>query len=310
METVASVNLGSRRPEGVALDSESGSLFVSELVFGGIRKVNLFTGEVTQLVDSSRFASGEAFQQRAAGGMHYAHGAIWAAGVGVPFGLPATLYVYDALTGADIVQCPIAGAGFINDVTESEGTVYATDSLVNVLWTFDVDAALAGECTVKGYTLPAHLFQGGDPFVDPAPFRSNGIVPYKMGVILGRLVGGLYIVTPSRTDNSTTVAELVSPFYSPESDGLYLLGDTLYAVESFSNSVGVFEIAQQCGPGVTAFRSGSIKSELFDTPTTLALFGDEFFIVNGRFDKVPLDPPVETSANFTETFNVVRVTKP
>ena len=72
---VTQADLGNIRPEGIATGPGS-LIYTSELIYGGIKSVDVVTGEVKQVVESFG-----AFQ-RAAVGLWYQDGVIFAAGGG------------------------------------------------------------------------------------------------------------------------------------------------------------------------------------------------------------------------------------
>ena len=71
----------------------------------------------------------------------------------------------------------------------------------------------------------------------------------------------------------------------PDGDGILLRGHTLYVVENVLNKIAVVKL----NPG---FRTGTITgyltSPFFRVPTTVAPFGDAVYVVNARFDQIPV----------------------
>jgi hypothetical protein len=181
-----SIDLGNRRPEGIASAAEAPYVYTSEVFFGGIKKVNLETGEYKQIVEPYGYLA------RGAGGLKYYEGAIFAAGAGPQLGIPGLLYVYDSETGEEIVACAPPGISlFLNDLIVYKGKVYVTDSSVNTIFVVDADAALKGECIVSSIELPEELFLDA---TGTGQFFANGIVGYEGGLLIARSVGGLYYV--------------------------------------------------------------------------------------------------------------------
>ena len=84
------ISLGNKRHEGIAA-GPGDDMFVSEVLFGGVKKVNVKTGETEQVVPSFPFL------QRGGVGLAYHDNALFVAGGGNTAGLsvPAMLYVYD-----------------------------------------------------------------------------------------------------------------------------------------------------------------------------------------------------------------------
>jgi sugar lactone lactonase YvrE len=283
-----SIDLGNRRPEGIASAAEAPYIYTSELFYGGIKKVNLETGEYEQIVEPYGYLV------RGAAGLKYYKGAIFVAGIGPQAGLPGLLYVYDSETGEEIVACAPPGISlFLNDLIVYKGKVYVTDSGVNTIFVVDADAALKGECIVSSIELPEELFLS-----TTGQFLANGIVGYEGGLLFPRSVGGLYYLDLS----DEIVREVVG---TTNGDGLTLDGDTLYVNEGVG-FISVYRLSFEGGT-VSAEFERNIMSDLFDTPTTSTLCGDYIVSVNARFGSAVLFGPDEGFPDYSETFNVVAV---
>jgi sugar lactone lactonase YvrE len=284
-----SIDLGNRRPEGIAsAAAEAPYVYTSEVLFGGIKKVNLETGEYEQIVKPYGYF------ERAALGLAYYKGAIFAAGAGPQLGIPGLLYVYDSVTGEEIAACAPAGNSFfLNDVTVYKGKAYVTDSGINSISVVDADAALKGECIVSSIELPEALF-----FDTSGAILANGIIGYEGGLLVTRTAGGLYYVDL----NDESVHEVVG---TTNGDGLTLDGDTLYVNEQ-RGDISVYRLSFEGGL-VSAEYERNIMSDLFDSPSTSTLCGDYIVSVNARFGSLALFGPDEGSPDYSETFNVVSV---
>jgi sugar lactone lactonase YvrE len=283
-----SIDLGNRRPEGIASAAEAPYVYTSELFFGGIKKVNLETGEFEQIVEPYGYFA------RGAVGLKYYKGAIFAAGAGPQLGVPGLLYVYDSETGEEIAACAPPGISlFINDLVVYKGKVYVTDSGVNTIFVVDADAALKGECIVSSIELPEELFLD-----TTGQFLANGIVGYEGGLLLARSAGGLYYVDL----NDESVREVVG---TTNGDGLTLDGDTLYINEQMG-FISVHKLSFKGGLVSVEFER-NIMSDLFDTPTTSTLCGDYIVSVNARFGSLAIFGEEEGSPEYSEAFNVVSV---
>jgi sugar lactone lactonase YvrE len=286
-DIMESIDLGNRRPEGITTAGREPYVYTSELTFGGIKKVNLETGEFEQIVEPFGYFV------RAAVGIEYYKGAIFVAGAGPGAGVPGLLYVYDSETGEDIAACaPMGNVGFINDVVVYKGKAYVTDSAVNSIMVVDADAALKGECIVSSIELPEELFVSLN-----GEFAANGIVDYEGGLLIARSIGGLYYVDL----NNESVVEVLG---TTNGDGIEVDGDTLYINES--TFISVWKLSLEGGL-VNAEYERSIMSDLLDTATTSILYGDFIVTVNARFGTAPLFTPAEGSPDFPETFNVVSI---
>jgi hypothetical protein len=78
-------------------------------------------------------------------------------------------------------------------------------------------------------------------------------------------------------------------------DGLLLRGRTLYVVRNQFNEIAIVELAPDLSSGEVV---GTLTDPRFDTPTTVAAFGDALYAVNARFNT----PPTPTTS-----YTIVRV---
>ena len=151
---VTQVDLGNIRPEGITAGPGS-LMYTSEIAYGGIKSVDVVTGEVKQVVESfGPF-------QRASLGLWYEDGVIFAAGTGEIFGVTPSVHAYDAYTGQEIVSCHAETAMFVNDLIVYKGYLYATDSMTNHILVFDVDTLMQGKCDYDTIPLP-DVFADGE----------------------------------------------------------------------------------------------------------------------------------------------------
>jgi sugar lactone lactonase YvrE len=283
-----SISIGNRRPEGITSVGGEPYVYTSEIFYGGIKKVNLETGESEQIVEPFGYFVRGGF------GMDYYKGAIFVAGGGPGAGLPGLLYVYDSETGEDIAACaPTGNVGVLNDVIVYEGKAYVTDSAVNSIMVVDADAALKGECIVSSIELSEELFLS-----TTGEFLANGIVDYEGGLLVARSLGGLFYVD---LDDESVVEVLGTT----NGDGLVVDGDTLYINES-TGIISVWRLSLE-GSLVNAEFERSIMSDLFDFASTSIVYGDYIVSVNARFGTAAAFTPEEGSPDYPETFNVVSV---
>ena len=153
------------RPEGIHRLSrneanlmglgEDRHVLVSELLFGGVKAVNLANGDVTQVVQR-----GEA-RDRLGVDVNFGNGYILVLGAGFADGGADALRVYDAATGSFVTSClaPAEQGGFMLDVEVVGNTAYVTDAVVNALWTVDLTQVSSGSsCEMVGIVLPAQWF--------------------------------------------------------------------------------------------------------------------------------------------------------
>ena len=159
-------DIGNIRPEGIhvlpdgaaetmGLASNGTFALVSEFYYGGIKALDLDTGNITQIVNSTSYG------ERGTIGLWFDSGVILACSGGAFVGPnnTAAINVFDAVSGELIVECLPEGNGtFLNDVTVINGTAYATDSFQNSIMVMDVEKAKAGECDVSAIETPADIF--------------------------------------------------------------------------------------------------------------------------------------------------------
>jgi hypothetical protein len=137
----------------------------------------------------------------------------------------------------------------------------------------------------------------------PTGNRWNGIAATADGstlIVNNTVLDKLFTVNPITGSSAPIdVARLI-----PNSmDGLLLRGSTLWVVENTANTVIRVTLSHDLSSGTI---TSTITSPLFDDPTTVARFGDEFALPNGRYD-LGLPPPFGTGTPPGTTFNVVVV---
>ena len=301
-------DIGNIRPEGihvvddgadVGLEAGVAHALVSEFYYGGIKAVNLESGNVTQIVDS------QSFGQAGTVGLWYDSGVILAAGGGAFVGesVEAALHVFDAITGEEIVTCvPQDGGTFMNDVTVLDGTAYVTDSFSNRIMTVDMELVKNGVCDVSFVETDASVF------MIPEVLAANGIIPYGNGLVIAHeTFGAVYYLDLS----DGTTSEIIPVGTVEFADGLCI-----------DNDAGILYIAQNPEPGpltawglslmedgaVSAQLIGTIESNDFDSPATCDISGGNIYVPNARFGSIGfVADGEEDPSTFSETFQVVGV---
>jgi hypothetical protein len=86
-------------------------------------------------------------------------------------------------------------------------------------------------------------------------------------------------------------------------DGMLLQGSSLWVVENTANTVIRVTLSHDLSRGSI---TSTITSPLFDDPTTVAKYGNELALPNGRYN-LGLPPPFGPGAPPGTTFNVVVV---
>ncbi|WP_090033247.1 hypothetical protein [Cellulomonas marina] len=253
------------QPEGI--DAGPGTTFyVGSLADGSLYRGDLRTGEGAVLVEGAGAP---------AVGVLYEAGRdrLWMAG-----GASGEVRAYDASSGELLALYSFPGAGFLNDVAITDGTVYVTDSVVPQLAVVPLGAGGALPDEGAATTLP---LTGDLVYVDG--FNANGIVATPEGrlVVVQSATGLLFSVDPT-TGAATTVdlggATVVN------GDGLELRGRTLYVVQNQLDQVAPVRLSAD-------LRTGTVGPVLTDpdfrVPTTIAFAAGRLWAVNARFGTPP-----------------------
>jgi sugar lactone lactonase YvrE len=250
---------GATSAEGIAAGPGStfyaGDLFAGDIFRGDIRR-----GTAERFIDvpDGRMAVGMKYDRR--------HGLLFVAGGG------GHAYVYDTRTRTTVADYQVAdpAASFVNDVAVTPRGAWFTDSLRPALYFVPVDRrGVPGrerELTVTG---PAADLTGD--------FNLNGIQATPDGrtlIVAHTADNALYTVDPTTGASAPiTGPALAGP------DGIVLRGDRLWAVNT--NKVSRIRLSHDLTTGVV---EKVITSDLFETPSTVAVFGGRLGVVNAKFD--------------------------
>ena len=162
-------------------------------------------------------------------------------------------------------------SALINDVTVTRHGAWFTDSLQAQLYFVPVSQA--------GVPGPSRTLALSGPAADTSgEFNLNGIQATANGktlIVAHSTNGQLYTVDP-RTGASATIAGVSVP----DVDGIVLNGRRLWAVQN-TNQVTRIRLRRHLTSGVV---EKVITSDLFQVPTTAALFGSRLAVVNAKFD--------------------------
>ena len=271
-------------PEGV--DTAGSTFYVGSLTSGDIYSGNLRTGEGDIFIDAPA--------GRAAVGLKAdrAHHLLFVAG-----GFTGQAYVYDTRSGAPVAtyQFGTPGASLLNDVVVTPAGAYFTDSFAPALYLIPFGP---GGALGAGLTLP---ITGPAAAIDPTFPNLNGIAATPDGstLIVNNTSFGQLFTIDSRTGASAQIA--VDGILPGLTDGLLLAGRQLYVVENLANIVARVTLSPDLTSGeITA----TITSPLFRAPTTVAKFGNQLVLVNGRFD-LGFPPPFGPGAPPGTDYDVV-----
>jgi hypothetical protein len=254
-------------PEGIAVGTGH-TFYAGSLLDGAVYAGDLRTGEgeVIAAGVENRIVAGLAFDQRS--------GLLW--GVGSDEG-DGRAFVFDATSGELIDEISIDG-GFLNDVVVTREAAYITDSFADVFWTVPLDARGLPVGPAQPITLTGdfELVTTGE-----LPINLNGIDATPNGktlIAVHSTLGVLYRIDPA--SGEATEIDLGGDGV-PSGDGIVLQGRTLYVVQNFLNRVAVVTLEPDLSAGgITEV----LTSDLFRVPTTAAVFGDDLYLVNARFD--------------------------
>jgi sugar lactone lactonase YvrE len=199
--------------------------------------------------------------------------------------------VYDADSGALVQEYTLTAPGtFVNDVIVTRDAAYFTQS--NLAEYYRVPLGPGGQLAAPSDVATIPL--GGD-WQQVAGFNANGIEATPNGkylIIVNSTTGALYRVEP--LTGVATQIDLGGESVT-NGDGLLLRGRTLYVVQNQDNRIAIVELAPDLSSGEVV---GTITNPSFDTPTTVAAFGNALYAVNARFNT----PPTPDT-----TYSIVRV---
>ncbi len=253
---------GATSAEGIAA-GEGKTFYAGELTTGDI-----FRGDIRDST-ASRFIDAPA--GRAAAGMKADPGKDLLFVAGADTG---KAFVYNTDTGKSVADVAL-GKGFINDVTLTDEGAWFTNSAAAELYFLPVgeDGELGTVETLKLSGPAADLKQG---------FNLNGIASVWDGnvlIVAHTADGALYTVDPE-TGESAAIEGVNVPFV----DGVLVRGNTLWAVQNQLNQIVRVRLSGDLSSGVI---EDTIKSDAFNVPTTVALFGNTLAAVNAQFNQPP-----------------------
>lgn len=251
---------GATSAEGVAV-GRGATFYAGELFGGDIYRGNLQDGTVARIVDAP------AGQMAVGLKVDDASGLLFVAG-----GMAGQGQVYDAKTGATVATYQFAPAGqsLINDVVVTKDGAWFTDSQQPHLYFVPIEpGGSLGEFRQLTLTGPAADTSG--------EFNLNGIAASPDGRTL--IVGhsgtqALYTVDP-QTGASRLLVEIAGP------DGILYESGRLWVAQPFQNQVTRLRPSPDLSGAVV---DKVITSDLFQTPTTVAVHGNRLVAVNAKFD--------------------------
>ena len=274
-------------PEGIA-KGEGSTFYAASLATGDIYQGNLSTGKGSLLVAPP--GGGEAVGLKADVPDHL----LFVCG-----GTTGTAHVYNSRTGTLVAQYQLGpdGQSLINDVVLTAHGAYFTDSYNPDI--YEIPIGPFGHLG-RAITIP---LSGPVAAFSTEGLNLNGIAATADGnslIVDNTVLDKLFTVNPA-TGASAPIS--VAGLIPNSMDGLLLERSSLWVVENTANTVIRVTLSHDLSSGTI---TSTITSPLFDDPTTVAKYGDELALPNGRYD-LGLPPPFGSGAPPGTTFNVVVV---
>jgi sugar lactone lactonase YvrE len=264
---------GATSAEGVAMGA--GSMFYAgDFLSGDIYRGDLRNGQVERFIDAptGRMAVGLKADLR--------HGLLFVAG-----GFTGQAYIYDLETGKDLATFNLGV--LVNDVTLTPDAAWFTDSALPQLYRIPVSPGG-----------PAQTVVVSGPAANLSGFPNlNGIAATADGkalIVSHSALGALFTIDPG-----TGTSRPIEGVSVPTVDGILLHGGKLYAVQVGLNHVARIDLSPDLSVGAL---DALITSPHFQSPATVAAFGDRLVAVNAKYDTG--FPPT------AETYEVVIVRNP
>ncbi len=253
---------GATSAEGIAA-GEGSTFYAGDLLLGNIYRGDIEQGTAELFIDVP--------DGRQALGMkvNLEHDLLFVAG-----GTTGQAYVYNLRNRRTeaVFQLGTPEASIVNDVTLTDEGAWFTDSAQPVLYFVPLDGyGDLGDPVVLTLSGPAADVSG--------EFNLNGIAATEDGewlIVAHTSNGELYRVDPD--DGSSSLIAGVSV---PSVDGIVLSGLNLWAVQNTENQISRIKLAADLTSGTVR---DVITSDLFQTPSTAALFGHTLAVVNAKFD--------------------------
>jgi sugar lactone lactonase YvrE len=237
------------------------TFYATDLFAGDVFRGDLRTGQVQRFIDNppGRLAVGLKAD--------LPHGLLFVAG-----GSTGQAYVYDLDTGAPLATYQLTtGPAFINDVAVTRTGAWFTNSSAAELYFVPATHKATSPPITLPLTGPASDLSG--------TFNSNGIAATADGTRL--LVAHTGQGAVNVVDPTTGASRPLAGVDTPNVDGILLEGNTLWAVQNFSNQISQFQLSGDLSSGSL---TKVVTSGAFEVPTTVARFGDQLAVVNSKFD--------------------------
>ena len=278
-------------PEGIAAGPGS-TFYVGSLATGDIYRGDFRSGKGQIFVTAP--SGGQAVGIKA----DLADDLLFVAG-----GLTGAANVYDSRDGKLMAtyQFGPAGSSLLNDVVLTRDAAYFTDSFKPDLYKIPIGR---GGHLGHGTTIP---LSGPAATIAPPPaLNLNGITATRDGstLIVGNTPLGELIKVDPKTGASAVIA--IKGLIPGAPDGLLTDGaNDVWVVEGVANTLVRVTLD---GDLYSGHITSTIRSPLFDTPTTVAEYGNRLALVNGRYE-LGLPPPFGQGAPPGTTYDVALVSE-
>jgi sugar lactone lactonase YvrE len=277
-------------PEGIA-KGEGSTFYAASLATGDIYRGNLRSGQGEILVNAPAGEEAVGLKADEADRLLFVCG-----------GTTGAAHVYNSRTGALVAQYQLApdGTSLINYAVLTAHGAYFTDSYNPDI--YEIPIGPFGRLG-RAVTIPLN---GPVAAFSKNGLNLNGIAATADGktlIVDNTVLDKLFTVDPiTGASAAINVAGLI-----PDSmDGMLLQGSSLWVVENTANTVIRVTLSHELSRGTI---TSTITSPLFDDPTTVAKYGNELALPNGRYN-LGLPPPFGLGAPPGTTFNVVVVPAP
>ncbi|MRH89003.1 superoxide dismutase [Nocardia sp. SYP-A9097] len=263
-------------PEGIAVDSRSGDVYVGSFTNGAIYRAAKGGTKAEVFL-----ASGTDGRQTANGLRVDNAGRLWV------IDHTTGVAVYDTGTRALIARfdAPQADKPFLNDLAMTpDGDVYLTDSVRPVV--YRVTPQQLSDAIAHGGRAGLDVFATVNSTKDAAAQSApllNGIVADTAGrylLVVDMPTGDLYRISLDAQRAVINVTERGGNMIN--GDGLELRGDTMWVVQNKDNTVSRWKVTDD---GATVEQQQRITDAALAIPTTIAHVGDRALVVISQFDR-------------------------
>ena len=262
------IDIARYHPEGVAIAAD-GTAYIGSVTTGQVVTFADCSGAPTTFI-----ASGGAVVGAVGLLVDATNDVLWVCSSDFATGANPTVHGYDRTTGALTASHPLPGTGgFCNDMAlDSAGNLLVTESFGGGIFRVAAGALLSDNDAVSWFDDAAFDVAAGQ-------FGLNGITVIADAVYtVNYQTGDLYRVDMDGTGAATGLTTITLDRALVNPDGLKALdADTLLVVEGGSATLSTVDITGDTG-AVTEVTS------TLDSPTTVAVFGNQAWVVEGQFD--------------------------